>query len=1672
MKVKTFKRMSKRFISTLLSVVMVLSLFTVCAVGSTVTVGAWNSIGGYTITVQTNNWDNAYLFVGKDDYTSVYYMNSTGTAGEFSVTIPSGTSWNDGGNFFFSKTNYGLDNGAGKSEGASTVRTNLVNGSYTCSALVDRNSIELENGATYVVASNGTVTKGTGGGGSTTTSSSTGWLPVTLFNYRNETQIGAAGSYSSRNETILESLGIDTVNGDADGYNGDIYKTYNAAVSDWFSDEFSGDGTNITPLYQGNFYNWSAASMYHFMKLANCANQSGTSSVAQNLVDTELNADGNITQLGLEMPQFSKKFMETANTGADIQSIYEGLKFETKTEKKSNGNTWYSYDSATDGNRAIGIDNYTTNEVSGRDGSDSDTEYDERKGTNSSGGETGPGFFPFNRIGIDHKEVTNSFGARFDIKFLMTEDGRAGKGSETEREDLQFNFSGDDDLWVFIDGYLALDMGGSHNMATGSINLNTSKMTTDVTSGYYDGTYDSNNTFGINKTVSTGSKALDPRIVESLTNETATTREHTLTIFYMERGMFDSNLSFSFMLPQTNSLEIKQEINTTNVNPGLLTETLKTAENDVFSVNLQTNSASADSNTTAQIPIAEDFVRITDSGKETELQKTADGDKEGKPFTNEAGGTTIAAETTFTWTDFYASSTGIGTGAVDGEGNINLLYNQSARFNDQFVPGSTFFINQVDQIKSFDLSAGATKNQPGLTANANSSDRTVNGYYSPSLKIVDAHDDEITYDSSNNNEFKLESANGSQQGVRLTATYTNTVKTTDINITKSLADTETDADPNTAYPFTIQFKNVFGGTNIVWQSYPVNYTISSKTDTFTYNELSPIWLCAGETATITGVPVGTEYRIIEGTSTDTSKVYTVAQVKTDGSTDDAIEGNTLSGGNTYEAKVGTKPANGSITNLDFVNTSQAQQVVYRFKDRLVQTGMPTQLETCFTYFTGSVPGVIPDNITSDSEEAKNYIEPIKNYAPNIQNVLCNYDIEDNKIWLNHIITNDDLKDVPDYKKAGLKVGDKVHLAEYTATPRLYTVTYSSRNAIIADDGSFELDENDNMVHEERNNLTVSKYYNEVITLAEKVNSMKRYVTYNDDGEEVVHNFRYWAMRTKYGSWTPLSTDFTYAYRVSDNIEIKAVYDSDFNEELKQLPGPEVEDEEVYHVTGEGSGYDAVTLDTAYDSYTIQKNGAPENRTRVNIMFGSVGSADVDTSINYVGYVLIKNKGSYAMDDNFSESKIMEQLQDPTTALLSGKISDNNNTSYDVQVRSYAIQTYISNPNTDDSWADNFTAGNITLTNKNRMNFVFDIKNTESTQKPYYTCYTFMVRGGETYISDTPAYFSLREAPPTVQDPSQTKVYNLRSNVVVQDCPTGVVQSDAGHIELSGALVAENEGFFANITPTRFTTLDGVTYDSELVSLQVGKLTIPISELTAVSGDTKQYLDIFTAEKYLNSGEDTLTITATFKITEDKTNIVVTPNKDGTYVNGTVKVLNPETGEYVDSAIIPKANGEFSLKAEANSGYEFKGWDTDNDGTADDTTNNPIKVSVNKDTGAYTMPKAIFEEEVVPEGRTIYLKPNLDDWTKDSARFALWAHGSSSVASAWYDFTKVADGIYSVTIDESYTAVNFVRMNGSTTTNSWDNKWNQTQSVALEDGKNLYTITGGSGDNYTGSWSTY
>ena len=117
-------------------------------------------------------------------------------------------------------------------------------------------------------------------------------------------------------------------------------------------------------------------------------------------------------------------------------------------------------------------------------------------------------------------------------------------------------------------------------------------------------------------------------------------------------------------------------------------------------------------------------------------------------------------------------------------------------------------------------------------------------------------------------------------------------------------------------------------------------------------------------------------------------------------------------------------------------------------------------------------------------------------------------------------------------------------------------------------------------------------------------------------------------------------------------------------------------------------------------------------------------------------------------------------------------------------------------------------------------------------------------------------------------------------------------------------------------------------------------------------------------------------------------------------------------------------------------------------------------------------EATTEAEPVTVVEYIYMKPN-SNWLVDNARFAVytWIDGGDV---QWYDMVDSDnDGIYEVEKSKLYSKIIFCRMNPTSATNDWNNKWNQTNDLTLPtNGNNLYTIANGSWDNGNGTWSVF
>ena len=206
----------------------------------------------------------------------------------------------------------------------------------------------------------------------------------------------------------------------------------------------------------------------------------------------------------------------------------------------------------------------------------------------------GYGFFPFNETVTGSAPQYNyGFGAKLQFDFTLTEDGKVVVGKDTSGQNIEvpikFFFSGDDDVWVYIDGELVLDVGGAHGKASGllefganntvtpyvSSNKNTDLHDTMVYKGYESG--ETAKTVNYNGQPITFNKKGTTKTLENQST-------HTLTMYYMERGMWESNMALAFNFPDHNELQVEKQVDVSDVNP-LFRDSFKNQK--IFTFNIQ-----------------------------------------------------------------------------------------------------------------------------------------------------------------------------------------------------------------------------------------------------------------------------------------------------------------------------------------------------------------------------------------------------------------------------------------------------------------------------------------------------------------------------------------------------------------------------------------------------------------------------------------------------------------------------------------------------------------------------------------------------------------------------------------------------------------------------------------------------------------------------------------------------------------------------------------------------------------------------------------------------------------------------------------------------------------------------------------------------------------------------
>lgn len=284
----------------------------------------------------------------------------------------------------------------------------------------------------------------------------------------------------------------------------------------------------------------------------------------------------------VKLPYFNDNFVSQNG------EVVKGLEFPFKIRKKNDCN-YYVFSSGKSGYKN---DNSTVTDVVRINDSRTHLDYwfdvkdedgntivnDMNGGEGWGGGKNAPGYFPFNKPedSSDISKLNYGFGTKLEIQFTLTQDGQVETietiNNSNVKRDIQFNFKGDDDVWVYIDGNLILDMGGAHSQTEGNINFRTK---TARVGKVIKGSFRSHNLYQeTGESIKSFTLPADSYINGDPSQGYNPSKVHTLTMFYMERGLIESNLYVDFnFIPVENELTVEKEVDTTGVNEVLKGQT-------------------------------------------------------------------------------------------------------------------------------------------------------------------------------------------------------------------------------------------------------------------------------------------------------------------------------------------------------------------------------------------------------------------------------------------------------------------------------------------------------------------------------------------------------------------------------------------------------------------------------------------------------------------------------------------------------------------------------------------------------------------------------------------------------------------------------------------------------------------------------------------------------------------------------------------------------------------------------------------------------------------------------------------------------------------------------------------------------------------------------------------
>lgn len=394
------------------------------------------------------------------------------------------------------------------------------------------------------------------------------------------------------------------------------FRQFDQAISDYYQSYVNKNtGKSIIyPIYTGHFqpsdwapkfadiastlnlYGWSS---YNIFIAANNSNfdiggkNEKNSYAFQGIVADKRDSDGDIVMNGttLKEPHFNEEFLTSKNSkNAKLGEVYHNVEFPftqkevfVESDQKGKGVKYWWFDSSKtslylrkDTNSdQLYLGNDSTGETTAEYLSEASHNVDSASDPNKVS--TPYGFFPFNETTTSKSAVRYNYGygAKLEIPFTLTSTGTV-KDDYNNEIPFRFYFSGDDDVWVFIDNQLVLDIGGAHARVSGVLEFDQRDNKKNTVTSYVSRVKNS-------KTDNYGAEDCDENKHETETSITylgttekyyknasvsipnLSTGKHTLTMYYMERGMWESNMAVAFNFPDNNELQVQKEVDLTNV---------------------------------------------------------------------------------------------------------------------------------------------------------------------------------------------------------------------------------------------------------------------------------------------------------------------------------------------------------------------------------------------------------------------------------------------------------------------------------------------------------------------------------------------------------------------------------------------------------------------------------------------------------------------------------------------------------------------------------------------------------------------------------------------------------------------------------------------------------------------------------------------------------------------------------------------------------------------------------------------------------------------------------------------------------------------------------------------------------------------------------------------------